>query len=100
MRHCFPLPAELTIYSAMETRDRLLAWMAEAQGPDGGTALVSAADVREVDGAGLQLLAALSRSPQPWRLVDPGEALASACQALGLSGWLDAVRAADPGAGA
>jgi hypothetical protein len=85
----FELPAELNIYSALETRDALLAWVA-AQVAKGKDLLeVSARDVAEVDGSGLQLLAALSNGETPWRLVEASTPFVDACRTLGLGDWLD-----------
>jgi hypothetical protein len=49
---------------------------------------VSAAKVREIDGSGLQLLAALANMDQSWHLLSPSTAFVDACNALGLSAWL------------
>jgi len=85
----FELPAELNIYSALEIRDNLLAWVAE-NGSKGGDYLeVSARDVAEVDASGLQLLAALSNGEQAWRLVEASAVFAEACRTIGLAQWLD-----------
>lgn len=85
----FELPAELTIYSALETRDALLAWVNQ-QGAQSKSGLeVSAGQVSEVDGSGLQLLAALSNMGLTWHLVDASTAFMEACQMMGLTHWLD-----------
>jgi anti-anti-sigma regulatory factor len=85
----FELPAELNIYSALETRDALLTWVAE-QGAKGRDHLdISARDVVEVDGSGLQLLAALSHGETPWYLVEASAPFAEACRTLGLGNWLN-----------
>jgi ABC-type transporter Mla MlaB component len=85
----FELPEEMTIYSAVETRDALLAWVTE-QGTKSAKLLeISAAKVREVDGSGLQLLASLAHMDQPWHLVEPSAALLEAGKTLGLESWLD-----------
>lgn len=89
MAERFELPAELTIYSALETRDALLAWLAEQTTKSGEYLEVSARDVAEVDGSGLQLLAALANGEQPWRLVEASDAFVEACRTLGLAKWLD-----------
>ena len=86
----FELPAELNIYSALETRDALLAWLAEQSSKGRDFLEVSAREVAEVDGSGLQLLAALSNGDTPWRLVEASTAFADACRTIGLSDWLDA----------
>ena len=83
----FELPEELTIYSAAETRDALLTWVAEQGSKSARLLEISAAKVREVDGSGLQLLASLSHMEQPWRLVEPSAVLLDAGQTLGLSAW-------------
>ena len=85
----FELPEEMTIYSAVETRDALLAWVAEQSAKSAKLLEISGANVREVDGSGLQLLASLSHLDQPWRLIAPSAVLLEAGQNLGLSAWLD-----------
>jgi len=88
MSHSFELPQELTIYSAVDTRDALLAWVAEQTAKSSTEFDISAAKVAEIDGSGLQLLTALSHLPQPWRLVNPSQAVTNACATLGLANWL------------
>lgn len=88
MSHAFELPEELTIYSAVETRDALLAWVTEQAAKSAKLLDISGAKVREVDGAGLQLLASLSHSDQPWRIVNVSPALTEACAHIGLGQWL------------
>jgi anti-anti-sigma regulatory factor len=85
----FELPAELNIYSALDIRDKLLAWLAESGNKGRDFLEVSARDVAEVDASGLQLLAALSNGEQTWRLVEASAVFAQACHTLGLSQWLD-----------
>jgi anti-anti-sigma regulatory factor len=89
MTEPFELPAELTIYSALETRDALLAWVTERTAKSDQPLSVSAKGVAEVDGSGLQLLAALSNMDLTWRLVDTSQAFTEACRTLGLSHWID-----------
>ncbi len=88
MKTPFDLPVELTIYSALETRDALLTWATEQTAASNSHLEVSAAQVIEVDGSGLQLLAALSNMDLSWKLVEPSAAFAEACRTLGLSHWL------------
>ncbi len=85
----FELPAELTIYSALETRDALLAWVTACVARSDQPIEISAKRVSEVDGAGLQLLAALSNMDLTWRLVDASQAFKEACRTFGLSHWMD-----------
>ena len=89
MNDPFVLPSELTIYSAVETRDALLSWVAGQSAKASAQLSISARDVGVVDGAGLQLLAALSNMDQHWQLVETSSAFAEACRTMGLSAWLD-----------
>lgn len=84
----FELPAEFNIYSAIETRNALLAWVTEQAPKTGHTLEISAKRVDSVDGSGLQLLAALSNMEVSWRLVDASSVFSEACHTLGLSAWL------------
>jgi ABC-type transporter Mla MlaB component len=84
----FELPEEMTIYGAVETRDALLTWVTEQSAKGSKMLQVSAAKVSEIDGSGLQLLAALANMDQPWQLVHPSTAFVDACNAIGLSAWL------------
>jgi ABC-type transporter Mla MlaB component len=84
----FELPEEMTIYSAVETRDALLAWVTEQSAKSSKMLQVSAAKVNEIDGSGLQLLAAMANMDQSWQLVQPSTAFTDACNTLGLSAWL------------
>ncbi len=89
MHKQFELPSELNIYSATEVRDALLAWVAEQETTEQKYLEISARDVSEVDGCGLQLLAALSNMPQRWYLVEASDAFANACRTMGFDRWLD-----------
>ena len=84
----FDLPADLRIYSAIETRDALLAWVAEEASAGHDYLQISARDVEEVDGSGLQLLASLSNLGAPWRLVESSESFDNACRLMGFGQWL------------
>jgi ABC-type transporter Mla MlaB component len=90
MSEPFVLPAELNIYSALESRDALLTWVTEQAAKSGDFLKLSAAQVEEIDGSGLQLLAALSNMEQAWQLVDASEVFIDACRTIGLTQWLDA----------
>jgi ABC-type transporter Mla MlaB component len=89
MSEPFELPTELNIYSALETRDALLAWVTEQMGKGQDGLEISARNVEEVDGSGLQLLAALSNMEHAWRLVDASDAFTEACRTLGVAQWLE-----------
>lgn len=94
----FELTPEWNIYSALESRDALLAWASE-EGAKGHDPLeISAAQVSEIDGAGLQLLAALGNQEIPWRLVDASQAFIEACKTLGFHAWIEALDTPSAGA--
>ena len=78
----FELPAEINIYSAVEIRDTLLAWVTEQVAAGNDRLEISASNVAEVDGAGLQLLAALSNMDQAWHLVASSQVFTDACLSL------------------
>jgi len=85
----FNLPPDMRIYNAETTRHALLTWT-EAQLAQGAKQLeVSAREVQEIDGCGLQLLASLSNQALPWSLVDSNETFSGACQIMGFGHWLD-----------
>lgn len=85
----FELPQELNIYSALETRDALLAWVTAQTTQSVGVLEISARNVAEIDGAGLQLLAALSNMDQAWHLVDVSVPFTEACTTMGFGSWID-----------
>lgn len=91
MGSCFKLGAEWTVYGVAQSRDALLEWLAQAGDPCGKVLEISAAEVTDIDGAGLQLLASLDAQGLSWRLVDASEAFAQACCDLGLGHWLQGV---------
>ncbi len=84
------LPAELTIYTVGELRPQWLAWLATLASSDAPVEVtVDGAAVDQIDAAGVQLLAALSRSLRAAQrslcLVNASPLLTQACEALGLS---------------
>ena len=89
MSYRFELPAELTIYSVMETRDALLAWVERARAQTNAPLEISARDVQAIDGSGLQLLAALGNMEVTWWLVQSSQVFSEACRTMGLAEWLD-----------
>ena len=89
MSYRFELPAELTIYGVMETRDALLAWAEKARAQTNAPLEISARDVEAVDGSGLQLLASLSNMEVTWWLVQSSRVFSEACRTMGLGEWLD-----------
>jgi anti-anti-sigma regulatory factor len=89
MSEPYELPAELNIYNALDTRDKLLAWASEQNAKATDFLTISARNVGEVDGAGLQLLAALSNLNQAWQLTQPSAAFIEACETMGFGHWLE-----------
>lgn len=79
------LPVEMTIYTASDTAAALRAWLDNASGEEATEVRGDA--VAEIDGAGLQLLAALHSSlagagrPVTWTI--PSPTLRRACRMLG-----------------
>lgn len=85
----FDLPAELTIYAVATTHQALLVWLQEQAGcAASGPLQVSARHVSEIDGAGLQLLMALSQAKVAWELLDASPVFIDACRMMGLTSWL------------
>ena len=88
-----PLPAELSIYTAAETRAAWLAWLATAEaGGSAATVSIDASPVDVIDGAGVQLLLSLSRSLHErgleLALSAPSRVLQEGCAALGADALL------------
>ena len=92
MRTHFDLPPELTIYTAGDIRQSLLAWLEEPQSCGGEPLEIAADAVQDVDGAGLQLLGSLTRTlsnrNMQWHFRNPSATLIEACKALGSEAWL------------
>lgn len=89
MTERFELPAELTIYTAPQTREDLLAWLKAQDGTGAAPLKISARQVGAIDGAGLQLLAALSNMEVTWQLTDCSQTFGDTCHLMGLQRWLD-----------
>lgn len=87
----FDLPPEWNIYSALASRDALLSWVAAQHAKGQDVFEISASQVSEVDGAGLQLLAALAHQDVQWKLVDASDVFSSACRTLGFQHWLEGI---------
>ena len=85
MSDALRLPVEMTIYTAGETAAALREWLQAA--PADGALQVQGDAVAEIDGAGLQLLAALQHSLAGQRRNvqwhTPSATLARACRMLG-----------------
>lgn len=94
----FELTPEWNIYSALESRDALLAWASEQSAKGHDMLEVSAAKVSEIDGSGLQLLAALAHQEISWKLVDASDAFLEACRSLGFNDWVESLDTTKAGA--
>ena len=84
------LPAELTVYTAADTR---LAWLPLLEAASGDAPLrADASQVAEADACGVQLLASLANSARArgraLEVLAPSEPLVAACLCIGLSGLL------------
>jgi anti-anti-sigma regulatory factor len=88
MTEAFPLPAELSIYNVLETRDALQTHGQTCSVAGDSMVPLSGAGVESIDGAGLQLLISLSRSDPPWQLTARSAALNEALAGLGLQDLL------------
>jgi anti-anti-sigma regulatory factor len=84
------LPRELTIHTAADTHQALLAWVAGLG--DARAWRIDASPVDETDGAGVQLLLSLSRSAAQAQatlhIETPSPVLERACRTLGVAGTL------------
>lgn len=89
MSERYELPASLNIYGVLETRDSMLAWVNDQAFKNRAKLEVSAREVAEIDGAGLQILASLTSMGKSWTLVEHSEVFADACTIMGLTKWLD-----------
>lgn len=88
----FELTPDWNIYTALESRESLLTWASEENTKGHDYLEISAANVAEIDGAGLQLLVALGNQGIEWRLTDASEAFKAACRTLGCTAWLASLK--------
>lgn len=99
MTTAFQLPSELTIYSVGATRDALLAWLTQQDAQLGDPVDIDAAHVEDIDGAGIQMLGALTSTLTQrglhWQLSAPSAHLLEICSSMGSLNWLE--RAGAPG---
>lgn len=93
MTAAFQLPAELTIYSVGATRDALLEWLTQQDPKPGDRVEIDAAHVDDIDGAGIQLLGALTKTLSErgvlWQVNDASTHLMEICGVMGSRHWLD-----------
>lgn len=88
MNHCFELPEDFNVYHMQETLESLTLWLRHSQVQGGALIDISAAQVAEIDGTGLQLLAALRNSGYRLRITAASAKFAEACEITGNSAWL------------
>lgn len=102
MSSLLSLPRELTVYTVGELHGRCLEALSAWSAPPEDALEVDAAEVEEVDAAGLQWLLSLSYGAagegREFALAEPSTALRRACEALGMNDWLRAC-AVDPSPG-
>ena len=96
----FDLPEEFNVNNAYDTLEKLRLWLSDADVDAHTTLEISAHSVMEIDGTGMQLLAALSKSGYRWKICDPSTKFASICKTLGLEDWLANVVLPTPEQGA
>ena len=88
MNECFELPEDFNVYHAEDTLESLKSWLRVHQLEPGAQIDISAQRVAEMDGTGMQLLAALRRSGYRLRIVEASRKFAEACETTGNSAWL------------
>lgn len=88
MPHRFDLPEEFNVNNAYDTLEKLRHWLSESAVDIETTLDMHAHSVMEIDGTGMQLLAALSKSGYRWRICEPSTKFSSICRTLGLDDWL------------
>ena len=93
MTSAFQLPAELTIYSVGATRDALMAWLTQQDAKPGDPVDIDAVHVEDIDGAGIQLLGALTSTLTQrglhWQVKEPSAHLLEICSVMGSLSWLE-----------
>lgn len=98
MTAAFQLPTELTIYSVGATRDALMAWLTQQDASPGDSVEIDAGHVEDIDGAGVQMLgaltAALTQRGLLWCVTAPSSHLLEVCKVMGSLGWLERRNAA------
>ena len=90
MNRCFELPEDFNVYHMQETLEALKLWLHQGKVADGALIDISAARVAEIDGTGMQLLAALQNSGYRMRIVEASRKFTEACDITGNSAWLAA----------
>ena len=88
MNHCFELPEDFNVYHMEETLDALKRWLQQSKLESGALIDISAARVAEIDGTGMQLLAALQNSGYRLRVVESSRKFTEACEITNNAAWL------------
>lgn len=91
MAQRFDLPEEFNVNNAYDTLEKLRQWLSESAVDIETTLEIHAHSVMEIDGTGMQLLAALSKSGYRWKICQPSTKFSSICRTLGLEDWLVSV---------
>lgn len=84
----FELPEEFNVYGAQDTLQAIRTWLTLAEVMPGDAIEIDAGRVMEIDGTGIQILAALTHSGYRWKLVEASAKFVSACLLTGHKHWL------------
>ena len=84
----FELPEEFNVYSSHDTLEALKLLLSDPLIDKSEFIEISAHKVAEIDGTGMQLLAALSKAGYKWRIGDASEKFQNTCRSLGFGSWL------------
>jgi hypothetical protein len=90
VKRYFELPEEFNVYGAQELLESLKLWLIHCELGLDDEIEIDAGKVMELDGTGLQILAALSRSGYRWSLVKASAKFVNACVLTGHQEWIPA----------
>lgn len=88
MQKRFELPEEFNVYGSHSVLEALKLWLTHCEIALDDEIEIDASKVMEIDGTGIQILAALSRSGYRWKLVEASAKFISACFVTGHQDWL------------
>lgn len=91
MNKRFELPEEFNVYGSHSIVEALKLWLKEYEVGVGEEFEIDAGKVMEIDGTGIQILAALTHSGYRWTLVEASARFIGACLTTGHQGWLSNV---------
>jgi len=88
MNKRFELPEEFNVYGAQNAIESLKLWLGQGEAGPGDHIEIDAGKVMEIDGTGIQILAALSQSGYRWKLVEASAKFINACLVTGHQDWI------------